>query len=297
MFEQPKDNPAMAAALMLLACAFIAGSTLLAKVAAQGTYGPALHPLQVSFGRFLFAFLALAGFWLIRRPSIVKPDYKRHIARSIAGWLGVSLMFAAAAMIPLSDATAISFLNPVFAMALAVIFLGERIGVVRIFAALLALIGSVILLRPGTGSFELGGLFALGAALLFGAEITIIKYLSGKEGPFQILFLNNMIAVVIASFAASFVWQHVSGVQWVILAGVGLTMMAAQICYVNSIARADAGFVTPFTYVTLIFATLYDLALFGVIPDSISYLGSALILSGAALLAWREGRKKRAVTE
>jgi drug/metabolite transporter (DMT)-like permease len=55
-------------------------------------------------------------------------------------------------------------------------------------------------------------------------------------------------------------------------------------------ARADASFVTPFSYVTLFFAAIYDLIVFDVWPDWVSWTGAGVILAGAALLAWREGR-------
>ena len=67
-------------------------------------------------------------------------------------------------------------------------------------------------------------------------------------------------------------------------------MACAQACFVNGMARAEASFVAPFSYATLIFATLYDFIGFGVIPDWITLIGAAVILSGAAILAWREGR-------
>ena len=72
-------------------------------------------------------------------------------------------------------------------------------------------------------------------------------------------------------------------------------MATAQACFVNAMARADASFVTPFSYVTLIFAALYDLLIFDVWPDAVSITGALVILGGASLLAWRESRK-RAVT-
>ena len=68
-------------------------------------------------------------------------------------------------------------------------------------------------------------------------------------------------------------------------------MATAQTCFVNAMARADASFVTPFTYVTLIFAALYDAVAFGVIPDRVSILGALIILAGASLLAWRDNRR------
>jgi drug/metabolite transporter (DMT)-like permease len=65
----------------------------------------------------------------------------------------------------------------------------------------------------------------------------------------------------------------------------------AQACFINGMARADASFVAPFSYATLIFATLYDFGVFAVIPDAVSVVGAGTILAGALLLALREGRR------
>ncbi len=298
MFEPRRQNPALAAGLTVLAAAFAAGTTLLAKALGTGVLGPEMPALQISFGRFLFAFLTISAFVGLTRPRLTRPDLKMHAARSAFGWGGVTLMFAAAAFIPLSDATAISFLNPVFAMILAVPFLGEKVGPVRWSAACLALVGAAILTRPGSGSVQLGAALALGSALLLGAEVILIKHLSGRENPVQILLVNNAIGLLIASIAASFVWVWPSGPQWAALAGIGVLMAGAQACFVNAMARADASFVAPFFYAALVFAAAYDGAVFGTWPDLVSLLGAAVIISGAALLTWREaalGRRRHAL--
>lgn len=64
--------------------------------------------------------------------------------------------------------------------------------------------------------------------------------------------------------------------------------------FLNSVARADASFVVPFSYGTLLFATLYDALIFGVIPTSVSLLGAGIIIAGAALLAWRQAITSKA---
>jgi len=83
-----------------------------------------------------------------------RPDLRIHIGRTLFGWGGVTCMFAAVAFMPMSDATAISFLNPVFGMLLAIPLLGERVGPWRWLAAAMALIGALILLRPGPDTFQ-----------------------------------------------------------------------------------------------------------------------------------------------
>jgi drug/metabolite transporter (DMT)-like permease len=290
MFVPKAQNPLLAALLTLLASAFVAGTTLLAKMLGTDVLGPALNPLQISQGRFLFAFMAFSTAALVMKMRFTRVAWPTHAVRVVLGWGGVTLMFAAAAYIPLSDATAISFLNPVIGMLLAIPFLGERIGPVRLTAAAIALTGAMILLRPTPEAFQPAALLALGAAVALGLELIVMKRLTGREGPMQILLINNLIGVCIASAAAFWVWIAPTPAQWAALAGIGLLMASAQTCFINALARADAGFVGPFFYATLVFAALYDFAFFGVRPDAVSLIGTTVILCGAGLLMWREGR-------
>jgi drug/metabolite transporter (DMT)-like permease len=292
---QTPQNPILAAALTVLASAFVAATTLLAKALGTGTLGPELHPLQITQGRFLFAFMAFSMVILWVRPQINRVHWRLHIGRSTLGGGGITLMFAAATFIPLSDATAISFLNPVFGMMLAIPFLGEKVGPWRWLSALIALSGALILMRPGADAIQTGALVALAAALVLGAELIFVKLLTSREPPLQILFINNAIGLVLASTAASFFWQWPTAPQWAALAAIGLLMAAAQTCFINAMKLADASFVSPFFYTTLAFATLYDATIFGVLPDLVSWSGMGIILIGAIVLAWRETRAKRAV--
>ncbi|WP_164658222.1 DMT family transporter [Tropicibacter sp. Alg240-R139] len=290
MYEPRQQNPALAAALIIAATAFIAGTTLLAKALGTGALGPALHPMQISHGRFLFAFIAIGSAVAVFRPPLQRPHWGIHIGRTTFGWTGVTLMFASVAYIPMADATAISFLNPVFAMVLAIPLLGERVGPWRWGAAIVALFGALILLRPTPDSFQPAALLAFGAALVMGMELIFIKKLASRESPFQILLVNNTMGLAIATVAVIPVWQMPTVAQWAALAGVGVLMACAQTFFVNAMARADASFVAPFSYATLIFAAVYDFVGFDVIPDRVSLIGAAIILSGALVLAWREGR-------
>ncbi|MCB1343660.1 MAG: DMT family transporter [Pseudooceanicola sp.] len=290
MFVPKTHNPALAAGLILLASAFIAATTLLAKALSTGALGTPLHPLQISHARFVFAFAIFACAALAMRQRIAAPHWGLHIGRTLCGWGGVTLMFAAVAHVAMGDATAISFLNPVFAMMLAIPLLGERVGRVRWSAAAIAITGMVILLRPTPDSFQPGALLALGAAAVMGMELIFIKKLTRREGVFQILVINNFIGVCIASAAVLPVWQMPDATQWLALAAIGGLMACAQTAFINGMARADASFVAPFSYATLIFATLYDFAVFDVLPDAVSVLGALVIIGGALLLAIREGR-------
>ncbi len=289
-----RQNPALAALLIVTASAFLAATTLLAKALGTNTLGPALHPMQISHGRFLFAFLVIVSAVGVLRPRLSRPHWGLHIGRTSFGWVGITLMFASVAFIPISDATAISFLNPVFGMVLAIPLLKEGVGPWRWLAAAVALTGALILLRPTPASFQPAALLALTAAAVIGMELIFIKKLSGREIPIQILLINNAMGLTIASVAVSFVFQMPTPEQWIALVAIGVLMACAQACFVNGMARADASFVAPISYATLIFAALYDFAVFGVIPDVVSQIGSAIILTGGLILVWREARVRTA---
>lgn len=279
-----------AAVMMIICCALIAASTFGAKILGTGAAGQPMHAFQITFGRYFFALCVLttaAFFMPVGRPKVSLPLYA---ARTFCGWAGVSGLFAAAALIPLADATAISFLSPVFAMLLAVMFLGETVGRIRWCAALVALAGGVILLRPGAGALEPGAAIAFGAAMILAVEIILIKRITRVEPVLRFLLITNIMGVSMASVAAIPVWRPPSADEWAVMGFVGLSMVSAQILFTTAMKIADASFIAPFFYATLIFAALYDAAWFGTIPGALSLIGAGLILTGAMVLAWREAR-------
>ena len=126
--------------------------------------------------------------------------------------------------------------------------------------------------------------------MIMGLELIFIKKLARRENPFQILLVNNFIGLIIASIAVIAVWQPPTPAQWGLLAAIGLCMAIAQTFFVNGMARADASFVAPFSYGTLIFAALYDVLFYRVIPDVVTLIGAGIIIAGAVWLALREAR-------
>lgn len=277
---------------MFIAAALVAATSMLAKVLGNELAGAPLHPLQISAGRFVFAFSALCIVAPAMRLRFENTPWRDHFFRSLAGWLGVSCMFAAATQMPLAEATAISFLSPIATMLLAIPLLGERVGKVRWSAAAISLLGAVILIRPGTSAFQIAALLALMAALLMGLEAIIIKRLSGKERTIRILFINNAFGATLAVSAASFVWVAPSDDQWLLLVSLGLVMVTAQTFFILAMKCAEASYIIPFFYATLVFAAAYDFGVFDVVPEPLSILGALIIIMGAVFLAFRERQLK-----
>lgn len=280
-------NPLVRGALtMLVAKSLIALSTLFAKMLSTGP--EALSPFQVSWGRYLFGFMFLNIFVVIKRPSFSKPQWPIHAVRIVCGWAGVTCMFGVTAFIPLGDVSAIAFTNPIFAMLLAIPILGERIGKLRWMTAGLALIGALLLVRPGTEAFQPAALIALLAAGLFAMELVVIKILTGRESVFQLIYIANGVAMVLSSLVVVWVWQAPTATQWLLMAATGLSMVSAQVFFTKAVKLGDASFIAPFSYATLLFAALYDFAIFSVIPVPLSILGGLIVIASGIVLAWRE---------
>lgn len=295
----------VAALFMTGAASLVAATTLMAKVLGQNLLGDPLPGFMVSAGRFLFAWLALVPVIAIMRPGFQGTRWKLHAARSVAGWATVTCIFTAAALMPLGDATAISFLNPLIAMVLAIPLLGERVGPWRWGAAGMAVLGALVLIRPGVAAFQPAALIALAAALFGAFEVIFIKMLAGRsdtgnggggEPAIRILFVNNTIGAAVAGCVALTVWQWPTPQQWLVLAAIGVVMVTAQSLFIQAMKRADASYVMPFFYAALVFAALYDAAVFEVVPVPLSILGAVLIVTGAVVLVWRE-RVNRVVEE
>ncbi|MEL7466604.1 MAG: DMT family transporter [Pseudomonadota bacterium] len=277
-----------AVAAAIAACALIAGTSLMAKVlGGAGAGAAALHPLQISAGRFAFALLAVSVAFAALRPGFRNTPWGLHAARSACGWLGVTCLFAASTQIPLADTTAIGFLSPIFTIGFAVFLLKEVAAPAKLIGSLIAVIGAVLLLAPGEDGLRLAAFIALAAAALMGLESIFIKRLSGREPPVRILFANNLIGAAIALSVAAFVWRAPTTDQWIVLALLGLTMACAQALFIQAMKRGEAGRIAPVLNATLVFAAFYDFVLFGEVPTIVAALGAGLIIAGLLVAARR----------
>lgn len=269
---------------MLLAVSMLIARSLGPQIAGS----EALHPLQIAWARFSFGALTILPFALFHRVSLTETAWRFHVGRVVTGFGGVVGIFAAAGLMSLTEATAISFLSPLFAMVFAILFLGERVGVWRWGAAALAFSGAMVLTQPGMDAFQPAALIAMAAAAMMGAELTFIKFLSGREPAIKILVINNVMAALLAGSIVYFVWTAPTFEQWGMLIALGVVMVTAQSFFLKGIAMSESNVAAPFFYTTLIFAAVYGWLVFGETPDTPTLIGAALIVGGALVLTWRE---------
>ena len=145
----------------------------------------------------------------------------------------------------------------------------------------------MILTAPGSETFQPAALIAIAAAIFMGVESIFIKRLSVSEPAIRILLINNSIGVVLSLTAAVFVWQWPTSLGWSYLATLGFTMIVAQALFIQAMKRADASLTVPMFYTILVFAALFDLVVFGLIPSWSAVFGASLIVAGALVISLR----------
>ncbi len=272
---------------VLCSVALFSVTSLLAKMLGGEHASNPLNPFQISGFRFVIAFLTIALVLYWRNASVRNIQWGLHIGRSVFGWLGVTCLFGAATQIPLADANAISFLSVIVAMALSMFWLGEKVGVRRWSAAGIALLGALLIARPGTSAFDIAAIIAFLAALFIGIEAIFLKKLSNRDDPIQILFCNNMIGAALSIVALFIVWKTPSLMQLAGLVAIGVIMLLAQFLNILALQQEEASFLMPFWYATPVFSAVYDYLLFNQIVSTWSAAGMMLIFIGGVIISLR----------
>ena len=279
---------------MLAASAFIGGTAVVAKILGKDYLGEPLSPFQISHSRFLYGFVFVLIFSLFNKIKIESPNPKLHIARTSLGWMGATILFGSSSLIPVNDAVALNFSNPVFAMIFSIIILKEKYFTYRWIAMIITFAGALILLRPNFSDLYVDpvALISIFGAICLGLEAMFIKLLTKYEKNTQILLINNFIGLIISSLIVIFFWQTPTFLQVVFCIFIGFLMVCAQICFLMALRSNQLNFVIPFFYSTLIFVLIYDYLIFRDLPDYSSCSGSILIIIGGIYLFLKEKSNK-----
>ena len=189
--------------------------------------------------------------------------------------------------LPLADATAIVFAEPLFVTLLAIPFLGERVGWRRFSAIAVGFLGVLLMVRPTGDAFRLAALLPLGAALCIAAVGIITRRISRTETTASMLVYGS-VAVMAAGFLTAFAgdWRMI-GLADLGLLAIGATMLGfANFLFIEGLRLAEASVVTPYKYVSLIWALVLGLVLWRHVPDPWT-VGGALLVVGCGLYIWR----------
>ena len=231
---------------------------------------------------------------LPRLRSHLRTSYPReHALRSAFQFGATALFFTALGQIGLAEATAIMEIAPVLITLGAALVLGEQLGPRRLGGVVVALLGALIIVRPGFGVFSWAAVLPVAAAVCYAGYAIVTRKVGADEPVLTALFYTALLGSAITSALMPWHWQPVTGWGWLGLAGLGALGAAAQFCMIKAYTLAEASVIAPFGYVGLLFATLWGYGLFGEVPDVWTGVG-ALVIVGAGLYVWqRETRGAR----
>lgn len=213
--------------------------------------------------------------------------------RGLMHGMGVMLWFYAMARIPLADVTAINYLSPIYVTLGAAMFLGEKLAIRRIAAVVFALIGSVVILRPGVRAIEFGHWAMMGAALVFGASYILAKVTVDKSNPALVLgMLSFWVTVVLAPFAWA-VWVPPTLHEIGILFAVAFFATAGHYMMTLAMAAAPLSVTQPVTFLQLVWAMALGYFAFGEPIDLWVVAGGVIIIASVTFITLREAALNR----
>ncbi|MFN6926054.1 MAG: DMT family transporter [Tabrizicola sp.] len=256
--------------------------------------GTDLPAAQSAFLRFAFGLVFLAPALVAMRgtrlPAGIWPLFLWRGALHVAA---VIFWFWAMARVPVAEMAAIGFLNPVIVLVIAGLLLGEGLGRGRIVSVLVALLGALVVLRPGLREVSPGHLAQLAATVCFAVSYIFAKRLSGMApASVVVAALSVTVAAGLAPIAA-WVWQPVSAAQLAWLAGVAALATLGHYTMTRAFRAAPLAVTQPVTFLQILWAALLGALVFGEAVDGLVILGGALIVGAVSLNTWVEARRGR----
>jgi len=285
----PLRAPLKATLLMLGAMTCFALMSLFIRLAAEE-----VHPLVVVFFRNFLALLLMLP-WLARRglAGMRTQRLGLYTLRALVNIVGMAAGFTALTLIPLAEATALSFTAPIFATLLAALLLGEMIRARRIAAIVVGFAGTLVVLHPGIEAISVGALLALTNAVSISFTTIMVKKLTASEPPETIVTYMALLMTPLSLLPALFVWQTPGPLTLVwlgLLAGAGTV---GHLLFTRAFAIAEVSQIQPLEFIRLPLVAAIAFAVFGEVPTLWTWVGGAVIFAATAYITHREAQLAR----
>ncbi|MBE1283027.1 MAG: EamA family transporter [Rhodobacteraceae bacterium] len=282
-------NPVQGVIWMLVTGILFVGVTALVKL-----LGTRIPPAESAFLRYLLGLVFLVPMLpALRQTSITPRMHALFMGRGIVHSGGVMLWFFAMTQIPLAEVTAMNYLSPIYVTIGAALFLGEKMAARRIAAIGMALIGALIILRPGFREISPGHIAMLFTAVAFGGSYLIAKFTVDAANPAVVVaMLSIWVTIGLAPFALA-VWVTPTLAELGILFGVACLATAGHYTMSMAFKAAPVTVTQPVTFLQLVWATALGALAFNEAVDMWVVTGGTLILGSVTFITWREAVLKR----
>jgi len=248
-----------------------------------------IHPFELAFFRNLFGLLALSPlFFQHGIESFRTSQPKLQALRGITGICAMLAWFFGLSVVPLAEATALSFTNAIFGSVIAAVFLREHLSRGRIAAVVVGVVGVLIILRPGFSDWNIGTLIVLFSAMCWGASIVIIKQLSQTDTSVSIVAWFGIQLTLLSLPFAALVWVWPSAVDYIWLVVMGIFGTLGHLAMIRALRRMDSAAVFPLDFTRLIWAGVFGFIFFFEFPDLWTWIGASIIVASTIIFLRRE---------
>lgn len=254
----------------------------------------ALGIVAVSVWRSVVNLVIASALYLPRRlPWPTRETLKIHVARGALMTVMALLFFWGIARVPLAQAIALTFIAPLIALLLAVLFLGERIGPRSIGGSLAAFAG-VIVIVLGQARAELGPDALLGtlailvSALCYAANIVMTRRLAVAAKPLEMNFFQSVTVMALWAVAVAVMGiPELPGDQWGWIIAASLMSTAGALLFAWAYARAEASYLAVTEYSAFLWAAALGWLVFDENVTGYTLAGAALIVGGCLVASRR----------
>ena len=203
------------------------------------------------------------------------------------------LFFAGLVWLGLAEITAIMYVTPLITTVLSVPILGEPVGWRRILSVIVGLVGAVIIIRPGADAFDWAVALPLAAALSHSGYQLTTRMVARSDHPLTTLCYTALVGMVISSLCLPLGWRAPDAVGWLGFAALGLVGCLSHFTFIKAFTAANAAVVSPFGYLSLLWATLLGFLFFAEVPDGWTVVGALVIAGSGIYILHRERARKR----
>ena len=206
----------------------------------------------------------------IAKVDLVVHDRKNMAFRCFTGLAAMILYFSALGLIPIGQAVTLQYTNPLFVALLSGFFLSERVHPQVWVLATVSFLGIVLIVSPDLRTIEKDALLALGSGFFAGVAYLYVRRLKATEEALSIVFWFAAFSVVATALPAipSLAYVISDPILMLALVGIGVGAGAGQVGLTYAFHRANAAWVSAFSYLTVIIATAYGYLLFNEILDT-----------------------------
>jgi len=272
------------------------GFCFVAVTASVKMVGDDVPAAQAAFLRYVLgAVFLLPMIPSVRAARVTPLILKLSGLRGLVHALGVICWFYAMTRIPIAEVTAMNYLNPVYVTVLAVLVLGERISLHRAFAIVFALVGAMVILRPGFRDLDPGHIAMLFTAGFFAVGYIVTKILADEVPAAVVVFLLSITVPVVLAPIAFAVWTPVGweDLGWLFVTAVFAT--AGHFTMTLAFRAAPLTVTQPVTFLQLVWATSLGALVFAEPVDLFVIVGGGMIIASVSYIALREARLRRKV--